>query len=256
MATDVTPRAGEPPWWRTSKHRDRAREPLSRAAIVEAALRILDADGLDAVTIRRLGEELGTGSATLYWHIANKDELFELLYDRIMGELELPEPDPARWQEQLKELGRQAFRVMRSHNDAVRLSLGRVPVGPNMLRVIEWTLALMRAGGVPDRVAAYFGDLFGRYLDASVLEETMAALPGRADEPIETRLDMLRDYFGALPPDQFPNVVALTGLLFSGGTDERFELGLDILMRGLEAYVEADPGDSSDGQPTDRDVTL
>jgi AcrR family transcriptional regulator len=254
MATDVTPRAGEPPWWRTPKRRDRARAPLSREAIVVAAVRILDREGLDAVTIRRLGEELGSGSATLYWHITGKDELFELVYDRIMGEVELPEPDPSRWQEQLKELGREAFRVMRAHNDAVRLSIGRVPVGPNMLRIIEWSLGLMRAGGVPDHVAAYFGDLFGRYLDASVLEETMSALPGDPASSVEARIGMLHDYFAGLPADQFPNIIAMSGAMVRGDADERFELGLEILMRGLEAYVE----DAADGrgQPPDRELTL
>jgi AcrR family transcriptional regulator len=250
MGTEVTPtgdtvpsaaRAGEglePPWWRPARRRERAKEPLTRDAIVEAAIRVLDAEGLDAVTVRRLGEELGTGSATLYWHIANKDELFELVYDRIMGEIELPDPDPARWQQQLREFAREAFRVLRSHRDAVRLSLGRVPVGPSMLRIIEWSLGLLRGAGVPDQIAAYFGDLFGRYLDASVLEEAMAALPGDPSASEDSRMMMLRDYFGGLPPDRFPNIVALTGELFTGGSDERFELGLDILLRGLEGYVE------------------
>jgi AcrR family transcriptional regulator len=251
MATDVTgaatggsagavPPAGlEPPWWRPPRRRERAKEPLTRDAIVTAAIRVLDAEGLDAVTVRRLGEELGTGSATLYWHLANKDELFELVYDRIMGEIELPEPDPQRWQEQLREFAREAFRVLRSHRDAVRLSLGRVPVGPSMLRIIEWSLGLLRGAGVPDQIAAYFGDLFGRYLDASVLEETMAALPGDPAASEDSRMAMLRDYFGGLPPDRFPNIVALTGALFTGDADERFELGLDILLRGLAGYIEA-----------------
>src|SRR5215813_9521503 len=96
----------EPPWWRERPTGGRSRAPLSRDAIVEAAVRIVDAEGVDALTIRRLGEELGTGAATLYWHIAGKDELGELVYDRIMGEIQLPEPDPARWDDQLKELAR------------------------------------------------------------------------------------------------------------------------------------------------------
>jgi AcrR family transcriptional regulator len=244
MATDVTP-AGEPsevepPWWRTPKRRARPREPLSREAIVEAAIRILDAEGVDGLTIRRLGEELGTGSATLYWHIAGKDELVELVYDRIMGEIELPEPDPSRWQEQGKELARAAFRVMRSHNDAVRLSLGRIPVGPNMLRIMEWSLALLRGAGVPDELAAYFGDLLGRYLDASVLEETMSHVPGDPGASEAERFEALRGYFAGLPVDRFPNLSASarTGAIFTGSADERFELGLDILIRGLAAYID------------------
>jgi AcrR family transcriptional regulator len=219
----------EPPWWRPPRP-GRRRQPLSRQAIVEAAVKILDAEGADALTVRRLGEELNTGSATLYWHIGSKEELGELVYDHVMGEIELPEPDPSRWQEQLKELGRQAYRVMLKHKDVVRFSIGRVPVGPNMLRVMEWSLDLLRQAGVPERAAAYAGDIFGRYLDASVLEVTSTGGP-----PPE----MIGAYFGNLPADQFPNMVALSGAMFEGSDDDRFEFGLDLLARGIAAYAEA-----------------
>ena len=166
----------DPPWW-TPRRPGRRRQPLSRDDIVEAAVRILDAEGVDALTVRRLGEELNTGSATLYWHIASKDELGELVYDHVMGEIELPEPDPSRWEDQVKDLARQAYRVMLRHRDLVRLSLGRIPVGPNMLRVMQWTVGLLRAAGLPDQAAAYAGDMLGRYLDASVLEVTSEGGP-------------------------------------------------------------------------------
>ena len=162
MAPDVTSEALEPPWWRPPKSQGQRRPPLSRDAIVDAALAILDADGVDALTIRRLGQELGTGAATLYWHIAGKDELCELVYDRIMGEIDLPEPDPTRWQQQLKDLARQAYRAMLSHNDAVRLSIGRPPAGPNTLRIVEWMLTVMRGAGIADQPAAQFGNILGR----------------------------------------------------------------------------------------------
>jgi AcrR family transcriptional regulator len=233
----------EPPWWRERPTGARSRAPLSRDAIVDAAVRIVDAEGVDALTIRRLGEELGTGAATLYWHISGKEELGELVYDRIMGDVEVPEPDPEHWGEQIKTFARSAYAVLRSHRDAVRLSLGRVPVGPNMLRVMEWHLGLLRAAGIPDGPAGYFGDIFGRFLDASVLEETSAphTRPGTDDEAADVGaqyLEMVREHFRTLPPDQFPNLVALAGSgLFEGSAEERFEFGLDVLVRGLAAYA-------------------
>jgi AcrR family transcriptional regulator len=226
--TDVTETPIEPPWWRPAKP-GRRRQPLSRDAIVDAALALLEAEGADALTVRRLAEELGTGSATLYWHIGSKEELGELVYDRVMGELELPEPDPVRWQEQLKDLARQVYRVMLRHNDLVRFSIGRVPVGPNMLRVMEWSLELFRQVGIPEQPAAYFGDIFGRYLDASVLEVT-----SRGGGP---ELEQVGEYFASLPRDRFPNLTAMTGALFTGDDDDRFEFGLDLLVRGLTAYI-------------------
>jgi AcrR family transcriptional regulator len=227
--TEVTASRPEPPWWRPAKP-GRRRNPLSRDAIVDAALAVLEAEGADALTIRRLADELGTGPATLYWHIRSKEELGELVYDRVMGEIELPEPDPDRWQEQLKDLARQAYRVMLRHNDLVRFSIGRVPVGPNMLRVMEWSLELFRRVGVPDQPAAYFGDIFGRYLDASVLEVTT-----RDDGP---DVEQVGQYFGSLPSDEFPNITRLTRSMFAGSDDDRFEFGLDLLVRGLAASVD------------------
>jgi AcrR family transcriptional regulator len=220
----------EPPWWRPQRP-SRRRQPLSRQAIVEAAVRILDEEGVDALTVRRLGEALNTGSASLYWHIGSKEELGELVYDHVMGEVVLPEPDHTRWDEQLKDLARQAYRVMLRHNDVVRLSIGRIPVGPNMLRIMEWSLELARRAGIPDQAAAYFGDILGRYLDASVLESSAKGGPDPA---------LVGQYFQSLPPEQFPAVVALSGAMFTGSDDDRFEFGLDLLVRGLAAYVDAD----------------
>jgi AcrR family transcriptional regulator len=236
MATDVTSEPPEPPWWRQPKGRARRQAPLSRDAIVDAALAILDADGFDALTIRRLGQELGTGSASLYWHIAGKDELCELVYDRIMGEIELPEPDPSRWEEQLKDLARQGYRAMLSHNDAGRLSIGRPPAGPNTLRIVEWMLALMRGAGIPDQPAAYFGNTLGRLLDASVLEASAApADNGKSDHD---GTEIIREYWARLPADRFPNITALADTTFAVNADDLFEFGLDLLIRGLAAYKE------------------
>jgi AcrR family transcriptional regulator len=239
MASEVTSDELEPPWWRRPKAQGRRRPQLSRDAIVDAALAILDADGVDALTIRRLGQELGTGAASLYWHIAGKDELCELVYDRIMGEIELPEPDPARWEDQLKELARQAYRAMLSHNDAVRLSIGRPPAGPNTLRIVEWMLALMRGAGIEDHAAAQFGNTLGRFLDASVLEASMGAGANDADaEPDSDIAEMMRSYWASLPADEFPNLVALADTTFADDADGLFEFGLDLLMRGLAAYIQ------------------
>src|SRR6266511_2359737 len=230
----TSPNALEPPWWRPPKGRGRRqRPPLSRDAIVDAALAILDADGVDALTIRRLGQELGTGSASLYWHIAGKDELCELVYDRIMGEIKLPEPDPSRWEDQLKDLARQAYRVMLSHNDAVRLSIGRPPAGPNTLRIVECMLGLMRGAGIPDQAAAYFGNTLGRFLDASVLEASMAFGARNGEPGAEETGDMMREYWARLPADRFPNLTAVADVTFAADTETLFEFGLDLLVRGL-----------------------
>jgi AcrR family transcriptional regulator len=229
----------DPPWW-TPRRPGRRRQPLSRDDIVEAAVRILDAEGVDALTVRRLGEELNTGSATLYWHIASKDELGELVYDHVMGEIELAEPDPSRWEEQVKDLARQAYRVMLRHRDLARLSLGRIPAGPNMLRVMQWTVGLLRAAGLPDHAAAYAGDMLGRYLDASVLEVTSEGGP-----PPE----LVGQHFASLSPEMFPDLSVVARVMMVGSDDDRFEFGLDLLVRGLAAYAPEPAGRAAETDP-------
>jgi AcrR family transcriptional regulator len=228
----------EPPW-RAPRRERPTRAPLTREGIVDAALRVLEREGADGLSMRRVAEELGTGPASLYWHVANKDELINLLVDRVASEIRMPPPDPARWEQQLKEWMLQARQVFKRYPGVAGLTLGRIPVGPNLVRWIEWLLALLRSAGMPDRIAAYAGDLGGLYLGATSYEE---GLPPPSPTGQDLRPDeivaMYRGYFESLPPDQFPNVHATLEELFSGGPDERFELGLDVIIRGLASYIQ------------------
>jgi AcrR family transcriptional regulator len=186
--------------------------------------------------MRRLAQELGTAPGSVYWHVANKEELLQLVIDRISSDLELPEPDPDRWQEQLKQVAFEMRALLRSHRDAARISLGRVPLGPNTVRFAEWLLTLLGAAGIPDRTAALAGDLLALYVGAFAYEESMPfRSPSAGDVPPEQIVAEIRDYFASLPSDRFPRTVALADELVSGGPDERFEFGLDVLLRGLAA---------------------
>ncbi|HYN18474.1 MAG TPA: TetR/AcrR family transcriptional regulator [Actinomycetes bacterium] len=227
----------EPPWRAAPRQRP-ARAPLSREAIVDAALRVLDREGAGGLSMRRVAEELGTGPASLYWHVANKDARIDLIIDRVAGEVGLPEPDPDHWQEQLRAWLLQVRRVFHTHPGVAALTLGRIPTGPNLVRWLEWTLVLLRGAGIPDRVAAYAGDLLGLYLGATGYEATLAP-PSPSGEPLspEDSAAMVRGYYESMPADQFPNVLATLDELFSGGPEERFELGLDVILRGLASYA-------------------
>ena len=240
FAMDASPDRSIPePPWRAAPRQRPARAPLTREGIVDAAMRVLAREGADGLSMRRVAEELGTGPASLYWHVANKDELVNLLIDRVASEIEMPPPDPAHWQRQLKDWMVQARQVFRRYPGVAGLTLGRIPVGPNLVRWNEWLLALLRGAGIPDRIAAYAGDLGGLYLGATAYEEGLP-LPSPTGQPLtpDQLVAMFRSYYESLPPDQFPNVHATLDELFSGGPDERFELGLDIIIRGLASYIQ------------------
>ena len=144
---DGAPQIPPPPWQRLPDRQARRRAPISREAIVDAAVRLLDREGLGALSMRRLADEIGTGAASLYWHVGSKDGLLDLVLDRLIGEEEVPDPDPARWREQLKDVARAQRRISLRHPYIVRISIGRIPMGQNALRYSERVLAILRAGG-------------------------------------------------------------------------------------------------------------
>jgi len=233
-----TPHAGvfapEPPWLRPP--RPRARNQLTREAIVGAALRVIDEAGLDGLTMRSVADELGTGAASLYWHIRNREELLNLMIDAIAADIVLPDPDPSRWQEQLKELARNMRDTMLRHKDIAKATMGRIPLGPNTMRVSEWTLGLLRAAKISDRTAALAMDLFALYVGAHAVEMSgEMASPTGEETSFQDLIEMYRGYFRSLPVEAFPHTVALADLLVEGSPEERFEFGLDVLIDGLAA---------------------
>ena len=257
-AGSARPRAGvipPPPWAREqTPRRVRADRPsLSREAIVEAALRIIDVEGYDAVSMRRVAQEFGTGAASLYAYVANKDELMDLVVDQVMSETGLPDSEPDadidRWIEQLKDAVRSSYLVLRSHRDVAKAFLGRIPFGPKGLQNVEQLLGLMRAHGLPDYIAAYLGDLIGQYIVGAAIEDHMWSERFPEGTAVDAAMSELGDYLEALPKEQFPNLTAIARLMVgepreaAGAVAERFELGLDIIMRGVASFLPARAGD-------------
>jgi TetR/AcrR family transcriptional regulator, tetracycline repressor protein len=236
------------PWAKKSKPaRSQAKPALTRQAIVDTALRIIDAEGLDAVSMRRIAQELGTGAASLYAHVADKEELLDLVVDQIMGEMVVAHEGLAAagqrdWQEQFKDMARIIFQTLIAHGDVARAFSGRIPFGPNGLVAVEAQLALLRAAGLPDQMAAFAGDLLGQFVSSHAIDEVSwrGRFPNGTEQEMVEHLGELRDYLMALPIERFPNTVALAAQLLSGGSEElsRFELGLEVLVRGLASFLD------------------
>jgi len=230
-----------PPWHRhpPERTRRRGREPITREAIVETALRLLDKDGLDELSMRRLADELDTGPASLYWHVGSKDGLLELIFDRVIGEVEMPEPEPDRWQEQLKEVGRAGRAMILRHRDIVRISIGRIPMGPNALRASEGIFSILRAGGVPDQLAVTAHHLLFAIINGFTLDET-TDLGVEIEGPMgEQAANAARDYVAALPTEQFPNLLAVADHFGHTDNDQSFDLLIDLFVDGLAQRVQA-----------------
>ncbi len=229
------PRPPRPDHGATPRRTPRQRT-LTKQAIVDGALAIVDEEGLDALTMRSVAKALGTGPASLYAHVASKDELIEAVVEQVIGELEIDEaPDPERWMEQILQMGRRMRAMWAGHRDLARASFARIPLGENALAGSEWMIAVMRAGGLSDRAIGLGVDLLALYVGAIAYEESLESFGELGPEQIAEFVAELRGYFQALPADRFPGVVSMAGALTEADSDERFEFGLEVLIRGLMA---------------------
>jgi AcrR family transcriptional regulator len=227
-----------PPWSSAARAKAApaapAKAPLTRDAIVDAALELLDADGLDGVSMRRVAQKLETGPASLYQHVGNKDELLELVLDRVSAGIEIPVPGvgPDGWQEPLKELLRRMRKVIGAHQDLAYIMLGRVPTGPNALAGAEGLLKILRDGGV---------DMLALFVASVTYEDAIRARIIGSHEEAEAYVDQVRAYLKALPADRFPTLVAMADTLttWDGDEDSAFEFALDVQVRGISALIAA-----------------
>ncbi|HLK76104.1 MAG TPA: TetR/AcrR family transcriptional regulator C-terminal domain-containing protein [Streptosporangiaceae bacterium] len=231
-----------PPWQRAPERQPRRRrEPISREAIVTAAVQLLDREGLANLSMRRLAEELGTGAASLYWHVGSKDGLLDLVMDEVIGEGKVPDPDPGQWQEQLKQIARDQRAASLRHPWIVRVSIGRIPMGPNALRYTDRVLGILRAGGLPPRLAVQgylllIATVNGFTIDETGVDDSADSGQGpllRGSQELQDVADMARDYIAALPAEAFPNMTALADEFALSDPVERFELLIDIFVDGL-----------------------
>ncbi|MEU8586015.1 TetR/AcrR family transcriptional regulator [Streptomyces sp. NPDC048664] len=263
---DGTPTPPPPsPWQRERAARSHivpARTPLSRERVVEAAFVVLDRQGLDGLSMRQVASELGVTVSALYAHVSSKDALLEQMYNRIFEGFEMPVADPERWQEQLRSFARSARQRLLSHRDMARISMSHVPFTAELLPHVEALLAVFRTAGLPDRIAAEAGDLLSTYIDGFVIEEHLwqdravdreRTVRAAGEEASMARpdwremADEMQDYFSSLPQEDFPHLRALSGLMVTDSSDERFDIGLEIILRGLASYLP----DRADGEGPD-----
>jgi TetR/AcrR family transcriptional regulator, tetracycline repressor protein len=237
-------RVPDPPWQSAPRRRSAPRPELSRDVVVSAALAVLEAEGGEALTMRRVADHIGVSASALYGYVANKEELVQLVLDRIFAEVQVPLTGD--WRETLREWGRVLFRLYRRHPGVAALTLGRIAVSPSMLDLGERLLAELRAAGLPDQVVAFVGDIGSLYVGAYAYELDVTPLTGREAE----FLAQFSGWIQRLPADRFPNTLALAGQMVAGDTETRFEWGLDILIRGLASYLTVPP-DPAAGWPPD-----
>jgi AcrR family transcriptional regulator len=228
---------------RAQAARQKRRRTLGIDAIVEQALRIVDAEGVDAVSMRRVAAEFDTGPASLYAHVANKEELLRLVLDRVIEEMGVV-PTTGDWQDVVRGWAHHSREVLRQHNDIARLSFAHIPSGPKMMDIIEALLGVMIEGGVPAQVASWALDITSLYVAADAYEGWLLGQrfdDGSGRDPEELGMEYVEGvaaYFAALPAERYPYLTGNVQVLMSGGSDERFRFGIDMLIAGFAAQVD------------------
>jgi AcrR family transcriptional regulator len=208
------------------------REPLTRDRVIEAALRIMDAEGLEAVTMRRIGRELGVEAMSLYNHVRDKDDILDGISDAVMSQFEVPSPTKD-WSKDVRAMAREWRRLLGLHPAVMELLAERhKPLeGMHAYRPMDGALEVLHRAGLEPREATQAFNAMGGYIMGFVMME-QGLMPGHDREQHAhdhealsqalqqaglTRLSECFRYFAECP------------------SDEQFEFGLDLMVRGLQS---------------------
>jgi TetR/AcrR family tetracycline transcriptional repressor len=210
---------------------------LTREALAQAALRVLERDGLAGLSMRKVAAEVGVKAASLYWHVRNKEELLDLLNDAIMASAE-PPPREGDWRMQMRGYCWRHRQLLHDNRDAAKVVAGRLAPGPHMFGLLDDQLDRLREAGFSDAHAALTTYLLSSFVQGFVLQEQSPMSAAEADGA--SRLEVtteVRDRFRALPVEDFPNLVALAGDLTEPSLDARFEFCVERILDGLAALL-------------------
>jgi AcrR family transcriptional regulator len=204
-------------------------------AVVDAALAILQSEGLEAVTMRRVAAGLDTGAASLYVYVSGREGLLQAMLDRVTATIELEVPDPARWRAQLHSLLQRMHRALVTHPGIAALTLEDPPTTEVVLRLTENMLGIQLAGGIDPQDAAWACDIFVSLVTAIASEDDVRRARGRGGDERRKQVDEIYKTFAALPPDRFPLLAAYAAEMVAGDHDERFRFAIDVVIDGVIA---------------------
>lgn len=222
----------------------REQPALSRAQIVTEALRLLDSEGIDALSMRKLGNRLGAGATSLYRHVANKDELIELAVDEIYGEIEVPgTADPARWREDASRCAHSLRATMLRHPwiASVLGEMGLSYLGPNWMRLSEGLLGIFTKAGFPaDEADPAVTTLIGYVTGVATSEAawlTVLARSGQDEQEWVERVWPAAEQAAQAYPLLREGYAEQRGKDPRTAREEGFQYGLDRVLDGLQTRL-------------------
>ncbi len=215
--------------WLAGKQRQPSAAPLDREKIVSAALAIVDREGLEALSMRRLGAELGVDPMAVYYYLPNKQALFDAIVEAVMSSIDLGVDDPSRpAEERILNAAGAYRRVLLAHANALPILLGRGPATPAAMRPVELLVGILRDAGLPPAKALAGMNVIAATVRGAVGIGALGVSGG----------DECDDHWRALPVAEFP--LLSEALASSGESFEKlFDFGIRALARGLLAEASA-----------------
>ncbi|WP_345654069.1 TetR/AcrR family transcriptional regulator [Streptomyces tremellae] len=216
------------------RRRAAAHTPLKADVLISRALDIADAEGLNAVTIRRLAQEYDVTPMALYWHFKDKEQLVDGIAEQLFAQVAAPEDSFGPWHERLRRELTAFLEAMRPHPAVAGLAPARILASEAGLTVADRILGLLRTAGFPSEDAAEVGS----YLLCAIVT-LITSEPGPshqlADEPRADAVRGRRAHINSLPPQKFPNVVAAADALADcRNEDTYYARGIALLVEGTK----------------------
>jgi AcrR family transcriptional regulator len=206
------------------------RVPLSQERVLHAAVALADERGLEALTMRALGKKLGVEAMSLYYYVANKDELLDGMIDLVFSEIELPTTD-VDWKTAMRRRAISTREALARHRWAVGLLESSMRPGPANFRLHNAVLGCLREAGFSVENAAHAYSLQDAYIYGFALQEK--SMPVETPEQLAEAAESLRRQFSA---DEYPHIAETIAEHVTKDYDfaDEFEFGLDLILDGLE----------------------
>ena len=215
-------------------------KPLTSNRILRAALQLADRDGLAALSMRRIGQQLGVEAMSLYNHVRNKDDLLDGMVDCVVAEIELPSPGEP-WREAMRRRAVSAWEMLLRHPWASGLMESRENPGPTTLRYYDAVIGCLREAGFSIALAAHAFSLLDSYIYGFALQQMKLPFENEAELAAVAQHLLQR-----MPPEEYPHLSELTTEhVLQPGYDyaNEFTYGLDLILGGLERRL-------TSGEPT------
>lgn len=220
-------------WFSVPFGEEERRRTLTRERVVAEAVTFIGSDGIDAMSMRALAARLGVVPGSLYRHVRNKEQLFDLVLDEALAEVDLGVDHSLAWADRVKILAHRLRAVLEDHPGIAGLLKTRDPLGPHSLALADAFLATLHEAGLPDRETGLAFSLVYDYTIGFALSSPRSVNEQRVRNSA-TRAK-LHAFLRSLPDDRFPALAALGEYVWLDNRDQRFTVGLETLVDGLEA---------------------